>query len=350
MNRNISRNVYKKLFVLLLSFALFSCSSSKITEQNMNRYTRHDLSGKTSLPAMEDTAQTFAEALKSAQEAEQKGDLDKALYYYIQTLQFEPENALVLVKIAMIHQLRGNNVIAVRAYTEALVSAPDLLLAHQGLGIIQMHSRQYKEAKVHLLQAISLDQKRLKALGKSNKNGYYVLDNHSPVKSYDALAIIEDMNRNFDLARIYYNLVLNEDQNNAMVLSNIGYSYYLTGELAVAERYFRRAINADPQLKRAWTNLGLVFVRKGQYNKAVKTLKQVMKEFDAYNDLGYLVMLDGYLDDAEYFFKKAIDMSPMYFEKAHANLEQVQIKKRELWLLQQEAHGDAIVAPETVLK
>ena len=129
-----------------------------------------------------------------------------------------------------------------------------------------------------------------------------------------------------------------------MVLSNIGYSYYLTGEFAAAERYFRQAINADPKFKRAWTNLGLVFIRKGQYNKAVKTFKQVMTEFDAYNDLGYLVMLDGHLDDAEYFFKKAIDMSPMYFEKAYSNLEQVQSKKRELWLLQQETQGRDVVA------
>lgn len=346
MNRNISRNVYGKLFVLLLSLILTSCSSSKVPEQNRDGYARNDLSEKTSLSKNGVTLQTSAEALKFAQEAEQRGDLDKALYYYIQALQFAPKNAAVLIKIAYIHELRGNKVIAVRAYTEALASDPNLLLAHQGLGVIKMELKKYQEAQEHLQQAILLDQKRLKERGASEKNNYYELDNGSPIKSYDALAIIEDMNRNFDVARIYYNLVLNYDQNSAMVLSNIGYSYYLTGELTAAERYFRQAINADPKFKRAWTNLGLIFVRKGQYNKAVKTFKQVMNEFDAYNDLGYLVMLDGHLDDAEFFFKKAIDMSPMYFEKAYSNLEQVQMKKRELWLLQQEAHGDDIGASE----
>jgi Flp pilus assembly protein TadD len=132
------------------------------------------------------------------------------------------------------------------------------------------------------------------------------------------------------------------NENSANVLSNIGYSYYLTGELTAAESYFRKAISADSQFKRAWTNLGLVYVRKGQYSRAVKTFKQVMKEFEAYNDLGYFLMLDGRLEEAEYFFQKAIDMSPSYFEKAYSNLEQVQIKKRELWLIQNEAKGEEV--------
>ena len=160
MNRNISSNVYRKLFVLLLAFGLVSCSSSNGPEQNRVLHPRNDLSEKTSPSAMGITSQNFAEAFQLAQEAEQRGELDKALYYYIQTLQFEPQNALVLIKIAQIHHLRGNKGIAVRAYTEALASEPDLLLAHQGLGIIKMETRRYKEAQMHLQEAISLDQKR----------------------------------------------------------------------------------------------------------------------------------------------------------------------------------------------
>ena len=261
---------------------------------------------------------TLEEALAGALEAEQKGDLDKALYHYIQSLQFDPDNAAVFLKIAQIHEQRGNNSIAAHAYSEAVKHDPSLLQAYQGLGIVNMKMRKHKQAQEYLQKAISLDQKRLSEQGAEKEGEYYLLDKESPIKPYNVLGIIEDMQGNFDLARAYYNLALKADENSANVLSNLGYSYYLTGELSSAERYFKRAINVDNQFKRAWTNLGLIYVRKGQYNRAVKTLKQVMKEFEAYNDLGYFLMLEGHLEQAEYFFQKAIDMSPSYFEKAYS--------------------------------
>ncbi|WP_185962649.1 lipopolysaccharide assembly protein LapB [Thalassomonas sp. M1454] len=329
----------KIITVLLFSISLLSaCSSTDDEQANMENYARDDLFGEKG-QSRGITNKTMDEALASALEAEQRGDLDKALYYYIQCLEFEPDNSKVLYRIARIHDKQGNHSIAERAYKEALAKEPDILLAYQYLGIIQMQKKQYKQAQGYLQKAIHLDQKRLTDLGGKKEGGYYALDKASPTNSYSVSGIIEDMHHNFELARIYYNLALHQDENSANLLSNLGYSYYLTGDLTLAERYYRRAINVDTKFKRAWTNLGLVYARKGQYNRAIKTFKQVMPEFDAYNDLGYFVMLEGRLDEAEFFFQKAIDMSPSYFKKAYANLEQVQMRKRELWLAEQEAHG-----------
>lgn len=343
MRREITANsVYMKLIILLLSFGLFSCSTTERPEydrgSNLNSF--NDLFANRSSSKNIGRSKSSAEALAGALEAEQKGDLDKALYYYIQSLQFDPENAAVFLKIAQIHEQRGNNSIAVRAYSEAVKNDPTLIPAYQGLGVVHMEMRKYKQAQEYLQKAILLDQKRLSEQDAEKEDEYYLLDKGSPTNSYNALGILEDMHGNFDLARTYYNLALNANENSANILSNIGYSYYLAGELNSAERYFKRAINVDNQYKRAWTNLGLIYVQKGQYNRAVKTLKQVIEEFEAYNELGYFLMLDGHLEDAEYFFQKAINMSPSYYEKAYSNLEQVRIKKHELWLLENEAQGD----------
>jgi len=319
-----------KLVILILSFGLFSCSTTEESQSDLRGYPRHDLSGESSSSQKELISDNSQSAFDSALQAQERGDLDKALYYYIQTLQFNPGNVDVLMRIARIHEQKGNKSIASSAYLEAVKNDPTLILAYQGLGVIEMENRQYKQAKVYFQHAIMLDQARLSALDGNQKAGYHALDNQSPVKSYTVSGIIEDIDNNFDVARIYYNLALEVNPNSPNILANIGYSYYLTGNLTLAESYFIRAINIEPQSIRAWTNLGLVYVRKGQYNRAIKTFKQVMSEFDAYNDLGYFVMLDGRLDEAEYFFKKAIDMSPRYFVKAYANLEQVQVKKRDL--------------------
>ncbi|WP_022942117.1 tetratricopeptide repeat protein [Psychromonas hadalis] len=319
MNRHkLTFNSYTKIFILLLSATLYGCSMTD---------------NKSGLADDKLTTTSYSEAFNRAFQLQQQGAIKKALYYYIEALQHAPNNAPALVKIADIHVLLGNDSIATHAYLQAVELDPSLTLAYQGLGRIEMDNRNYKQAKIHLQRAILLDQKRLQEQGANKQDDYYRLDNDSPIISYVTSAVIEDMQRSFALARVYYQLALNQNTQSANILSNFGYSYYLTGELKLAERYYKRAINADPSFNRAWTNLGLVYVRKNQYARAIKTFKQVMTEYEAYNDLGYFIMLDGRLDEAQYFFQKAIDLSPRYFRKAYSNLEQVKMKKRDLLLL-----------------
>jgi Flp pilus assembly protein TadD len=329
-NRAVRLSFYMKAIILVLTLGIFGCSTSGQTQGNAASKT----------PTSEDLS-------KLALAAEQKGDLDQALFHYIKALEMDPTDTDILIGIAHIHELRNDKSIATRAYMEALKIDPTLILAHQNLGVIELQDRKHKNAKTHLQQALLLDQQRLSKLGGIKKSGYYDLDRESLTKSYNVSGVLEDMNGNFALARIYYNLILSMGENPPNVLSNIGYSYYLTGELSQAENYYKKAINLDPRFKRAWTNLGLLYVRINQYSRAIQTLKQVMSDFEAYNDLGYFVMLEGNLDEAEYFFQKAINLSPSYYKKANANLDLVQLRKRELWLAQQEAHGVKITQSDS---
>mgnify|MGYP006079457653 CR=1 FL=1 len=68
-----------------------------------------------------------------------------------------------------------------------------------------------------------------------------------------------------------------------------------------------------------------IITKHNNANKAVQLFKQVMTYAEAYNDIGYFLMLDGRYKEAEYFFKTAIDHSPSYFVKGNINLENVQI-------------------------
>lgn len=323
MNRSLlTVSSYTKALILLLSITHYGCSMNANPTDNSLVKVSEKL-----------TTKSHSEAFNRALKLQQQGTLNKALYYYIEALQHEPNNAPTLVKIADVHVQLDNDSIATRAYLQAVELDSNFTLAYQGLGHIEMDNRNHKQAKIYLQRAIFLDQRRLQEQGANKYDNYYHLDNNSPIKSYITSGVIEDMQRNFSVARIYYQLALNQNTNSANILSNVGYSYYLSDELNLAERYYKRAINAEPKFTRAWTNLGLVYMRKNQYTRAIKTFKQVMTEYQAYNDLGYFIMLDGRLDEAQYFFQKAIDLSPRYFSKAYSNLEQVQMKKRELWLL-----------------
>ena len=109
----------------------------------------------------------------------------------------------------------------------------------------------------------------------------------------------------------------------------MGYSYYLSHHYTLAESYYKKALDVNSSFARAKLNLGLIYVRTGQYNKSIQLFKQVMSVAEAYNDIGYFLLLDGRYQEAKYFLQNAIDLSPTYFEKSHINLENVQLYLRE---------------------
>ena len=265
---------------------------------------------------------TELEALEKARNEEQSGNLEKALYGYIQALDFNAKNADTFYQIGRLHTMRGNLDIGVKAYKEALVLNPELMMAHADLGVISMDSRQYREARYHLERAINLDQQRLAMVEMVNKrSSFYVPNSESPARAYNAIAILEDVENHHQKAREYFLLILTTEPYSPVLMTNLGYSYYLTGELTMAENYLRQAIQEDANYSRAWTNLGLVYVRKGDYKKALATFEQTMSEADALNDLGYFLMLEGKYQQAIGLFERAIDMSPSYFEQAQKNLK-----------------------------
>ncbi|WP_228730435.1 tetratricopeptide repeat protein [Shewanella yunxiaonensis] len=270
--------------------------------------------------------QSEQEALDKALKEEQTGRLDKALYLYIQALDFNPTNAKTFYKIAKIHTLRGNEDIALRAFNEALQLDPDFILAHAELGIIEMDQHEYAQARIHLEKAIELDQRRLKENKGStiSQPANFPLDQQSPLRVYNALGVLNDLQDRHQLARDYFHLALDYQPHSAALATNLGYSYYLSGDLQQAESYLKRAIQDDASFARAWSNLGLIYIRKHQDDLALSMFEQTMSKADALNDLGYFLMLEGQYDKAISIFKQAIDASPSYFEKAQKNLKRAQ--------------------------
>jgi tetratricopeptide (TPR) repeat protein len=95
------------------------------------------------------------------------------------------------------------------------------------------------------------------------------------------------------------------------ILANL---YFQEGNLAKAEQYYGNAVVKHPDFRRAYKNLGLVQVQKGDFDKAIKTISKAMElgEVDgrSYGLLGY-----GYLTQERYYpaeaaYRQAILMQP----------------------------------------
>ncbi|QUM76593.1 tetratricopeptide repeat protein [Moritella sp. 24] len=292
--------------------------------------------GQAELPSLADIPpESRATLLDNAYKAEQNQKFDKAIVFYVKALEQEYDdsteeknklsNTQIFYNIGVLEIKQGHSELALTAFKHLLQYEPNHVLAQTQLGILYLEKKLKKQATDLLTKAITTDQLRLG----NNINDDYVftsLDTMSPLSAYIAFSVIQDLEGHHAKAIETLNLVQPLAEQDPYVYTNIGYSNYLSGNLVEAEVNYRKAIDIDPEFRRAWLNLGLVYTRKGMYTKALQTLKQVMPIEHAYNDIGYFLMLDGRYSEAEYFLEQAIDLSPRYFVKANVNLENVKLE------------------------
>lgn len=114
-----------------------------------------------------------------------------------------------------------------------------------------------------------------------------------------------------------------------MVLHDRGSAYQLLDDLKMAERDYRQAAMADPELTSALANLGSVLRKSERYEEAVDAYSDALKiePEDALlaNNRGYAYYLSENYEKAVADFKKATTLAPDY-AYAHNNLASAYIK------------------------
>jgi Flp pilus assembly protein TadD len=242
-------------------------------------------------------------AMKRADQFLQQGNKDEALYYYVRALEFDDKNKDALDKIGEIHAEKGNYEPAEVAYQLALKLDPKNANALEGLGLIQLKSGKQAEAKQSLAAAVAIDPSLWRAC-----NG---------------LGLIADKNGDYVQASQYYESALKTKPDMPMLMNNLGYSKYLSGDLQGAMQLFEAASRIDAKYDSAWLNQGLVHARLGNDATAIQAFMHVLNEADAYNNLGYIYMMNGKTPAADEYFQKAISLSPTYHRLANENLKRL---------------------------
>jgi Flp pilus assembly protein TadD len=254
---------------------------------------------------------TREEAIANGDKALAEGDSDRAMYEYVHALEISGGDSETLNKIGAIHTRQGNLRLAARAYTLSLKLDAENPAALEGVGLLFLRDRRYEDARLHLTTALEHDPQRW--------------------QSHNGLGMLDDLDGDHVQAAAHYRQALDIPPvpdlplEKARLLNNLGYSSYLSGDWEGALRHFHRALDYNPDLERAWQNIGLVYTRKEQYDRALDAFQRVMDKPDAYNNLGFLCMINRQYDQAEYFLQKAIRLSPSYYVKAHENLDRLSI-------------------------
>ncbi|KUI96749.1 TPR repeat-containing protein [Vibrio sp. MEBiC08052] len=277
-----------------------------------------------------DAAKTEQEAITRGDAAMREQNDDLALFEYIRALSLPSgqHRDQILYKIGRIHQLHQREALADKAYQMALRDNPDNIDVLQQLGVINSKKGAFDVGKRYFLRAIDVDQERLNHpanLSQTRNPIEWVaaleLDEHSPTDAYMGLGIIYDMDFHHELAQALYKKVLHIQPQSGKLLLNIGYSYYMSGDYLEAKRATLAALALEPDNRRAQNNLALIYLGHGKIQRALNVLMQQMESYEAFNRVGYFLMIQGDPGKAIPYLQQAIDEKPSYYQAAHENLE-----------------------------
>lgn len=247
-----------------------------------------------------------SEAILQGDKALQAGNMDLALFHYVNALNADSSDADTLYKVAYIHDAKGDLALAEQAYRGVLERMKNHGGALEGLGLVLLRRQEFGAAEENLRAAIAADPSRWRA--------------------HDGLGVLADLRGAYPEAQGHYDEALKIRPDMPLVLNNYGYSRYLAGDWRTARTLFERALNKDQKFAKAWANLGLLHVRGQEFEQARRAFREIMDEAQAFYNIGYICMISGDDAHAQQYFEKAVRASPSYYASAHENLERVQAR------------------------
>ena len=245
------------------------------------------------------------EAHAKAQLALSQKDIDQALYYYVKALEFKPKDITALLALARLHSSLGNIDPTIFAYRLILEQDPNHIEAMEGAGLTLLKVNRANEAKTML-------------------DRVYKLAPNRPM-TIMGIAVYYDLIKDFDHANEYYQNAVKIAPTSVKILNNYAYSRFLAGDLDESENVYKKLLKQAPNHKQAILNYGLLQARVGKTTEALQSLRKVISEPEAYNELGYICMMQQDYGKARRLFELAISSSPTYFDRASKNLEQLKL-------------------------
>jgi tetratricopeptide (TPR) repeat protein len=132
------------------------------------------------------------------------------------------------------------------------------------------------------------------------------------VEATHRLAIVADAQRRHAEAEQLFLLALERAPRNAELLADLGYCYYLQGQLAKAESALSKATKLDPSNQRYSNNLGLVLGHQGRYEEALDCFRKSGSEADAHYNLAFIYATQERVADAKSRFQMALISDPTH--------------------------------------
>jgi len=141
--------------------------------------------------------------------------------------------------------------------------------------------------------------------------------------AYHRLGVLAVREGNFVEARRMFGTALHFDGSNVDLLSDIGYSLYLQNELEEAEIFYRRALDLDGDHEATCNNLAILLAEQGNHRESLALFRHVNDEAKAYSNQAYMLSQIGELEKAKEFYSHALKLDGTLRSTANAMIQLV---------------------------
>ena len=187
------------------------------------------------------------------------GFYEKAVWEYQKALGMDPELVAAHNGLGIAYTMLGKHSEAVTAQRKALELQPNFAKAHAGLGLAYFSQNEMEPALEHYQRAVALAPQLLDA---HLKIGTILLKQKryaEAIDTYKASATLAP-----DTAEIYHNL-------------GICYARQVEADLAEARRYAQEAVRLAPNVASYYNTLALIDFRRGDYPRAEKAIRKALE-------------------------------------------------------------------------
>ena len=124
------------------------------------------------------------------------------------------------------------------------------------------------------------------------------------------LAVLYDKFGDFTKSAAEYEAQLKITPNDVELLIDYGYSHYCRGDWANAEAALLKAVQADPNQKKAWVNLGLAQAQLAKWDESFQSFCRAVRPADAHSNLGFVLASQGKTAEAKEQYRLALSLDP----------------------------------------
>jgi predicted TPR repeat methyltransferase len=236
----------------------------------------------------------IAKFFQKALDCQKNEQPEMAITLYKEILAQDSNHLASLYNLATLHGERGEFSSAQLYYDKLIELEPDFVRAYFNAAVCQLQQKNVVQAEALLRQAVIL------------------------VPEYSAaqhlLGSLIFKQGHWEESKQHFLLALKEDQENGELLNHLGMACLHLGELNEAEDYLKRSITFMPYLAEAQFHLGVIHLKRGNYEAAQKQFQDATdrdpEHFGAWYNLGLLYKQQEFLKLADECFSKAQAIKP----------------------------------------
>jgi len=231
------------------------------------------------------------------------GNASAAVKAYRRALELSPTDAKLRYNLSLALDRTGDRAAERTELERAVQLDPNLAVAHNQLGLLDLQQERVLTAEQHFKKALSIDPKYAEAL--SNLG-----------------VLCSRQGKDAD-ATLFFQQAIQSDPNYSKAHVNLGLALLKQRAVAQAEQQFRAAIQVDPNSPGAYAALGMLQVKTGRGAEAIPTFRKALTlepdSAEAHLNLG-IALVDQYnRPDAFKEFTEAARLNPG-FAAVHLNL------------------------------